>query len=154
MGAPHSTGRLGFISTTSLERELDGSDEAFAAYYFAIYHCTPDEPAGISTYREQLRDTFPANIVKVGRYFVLDGEPAFLALSAYYHAMSNAETLDDEFREYMRECLQRVTTAHRQSQSLPVPINLLEGQLAHDPRLEFFACLALRNRQIITPESI
>lgn len=150
MGAPDSISKLRFISTASLERGLDGSDEAFAAYYFAIYHCTPDEPSGISKYREQLRDKFPDNAVPVGRYFVLDGEPAFLALSAYYHAMSEAETLSDEFRDYMRDCLEQITTKHRRTQKLG--INLLEGQLSHDPRLEFFACMALQNRQIIIPE--
>ncbi len=154
MGVPESIGKLRFISTPSLERGLDGSEEAFAAYYFAIYHCTPDESAGITKYREQLRDRFPDKATPVGRYFVLSGEPAFLALSAYYKAMGEADTLSDELREYMRECLELVTTKHRRSQSLPVPVNLLEGQLSHDPRLEFFACLALDNRQIITPESV
>ena len=152
MGVSDSISKLRFISTASLERGLDGSDEAFAAYFFAIYHCSPDEPAGISKYREQLREAFPDNATRVGRYFVLDGQAAFLALSAYYTAMGNADTLSDELREYMRECVEMVTTKHRRSQSLPVPVNLFEGQLSHDPRLEFFVGMALDNRQIITPK--
>ena len=149
---PTSIGNLRFISTKTMERRLDGSNERFAEYYFAIYNCSPDEPAGITDYREQLRQQFPEHVIPVGKYFVLDGEPAFLALSAYYHAMKNATTLSDEFREYMGECLERVTEKHRKSQALPVPVNLLEGQLAHDPRLEFLTCVAIQNGQVLTTE--
>lgn len=150
--SPKSIGNLRFISTKAMERRLDGSDERFAEYFFAIYHCSPDESAEINDYREQLRQQFPERATLVGKYFVLDGEPAFRALSAYYHAMQNATTLSDEFREYMGECLERVTEKHRKSQALLVPINLLEGQLAHDPRLEFLTCVAIENGQILTAE--
>lgn len=150
MGPSEAISQLRFISTKSLERGLDGSDEAFAAYYFAIYHCTPDEPADINDYRNQLRTRFPEKSTPVGKYFVLGGEPAFLALSGYYLGMIEADTLSDEFRDYMRECLEQITTKHHRSQRLG--IDLLEGQLAHDPRLEFFACMALENRQIIISE--
>lgn len=148
-----SIGNLRFISTKAMERRLDGSDERFAEYFFAIYHCSPDEPAGINDYREQLRQQYPEQATPVGKYFVLSGEPAHLALSAYYHAMQNATSLGDEFREYMGECLERVTEKHRKSQSLPVPINLLEGQLAHDPRLEFLTCVAIENGQVLLSSS-
>lgn len=151
--SPKSIGNLRFISTKTMEHRLDGSDERFAEYYFAIYHCSPDGPAGINEYREQLRQQFPENVTLVGRHFVLGGEPAYLALSAYYHSMMNATTLSSEFREYMSECLERITTKHRKSQSLPVPINLLEGQLAHDPRLEFLTCVAIENGQILLSSS-
>lgn len=147
--SPKSIGNLRFISTKTMELRLDGSDKRFGEYYFAIYHCSPDESADINEYRKQLRQQFPENATPVGRYFVLGGEPAYLALSAYYRAMMNATTLSDEFREYMSECLERVATKHRKSQSLPVPINLLEGQLAHDPRLEFLTCVAIENGQIL-----
>lgn len=150
MDIPDSSSSLRFISTASLERGLDGSDEAFVAYFFAIYHCNPDEPAGINDYRNQLRTRFPEDVTPVGKYFVLGGESAFLALSGYYLGMIEADTLSDEFRNYMRECLEQVTTKHRRSQKLGV--NLLEGQLSHDPRLEFFARMALENRQIIIAE--
>jgi hypothetical protein len=76
MGISESISQLRFISTKSLERGLDGSDEAFAAHYFAIYHCAPDEPAGINDYRNELRTRFPAKSTPVGKYFVLGGEPA------------------------------------------------------------------------------
>jgi hypothetical protein len=145
--SPKSIGNLRFISTKAMEHRLDGSDERFAEYFFAIYHCSPDEPAGINDYREQLRQQYPEQATPVGKYFVLSGEPAYLALSAYYRGMRNATSLSDEFREYMGECLERVTEKHRKSQALS--INLLEGQLAHDPRLEFLTCVAIENGQIL-----
>ena len=37
-----------FASTTALEKALDGSDEAFNRYYFALYHCLPDEEAPLN----------------------------------------------------------------------------------------------------------
>ncbi|WP_158301182.1 hypothetical protein [Janthinobacterium sp. BJB426] len=142
-----SNGNLRFSSITTLERSLDGTDERFAEYYFAIYHCSPDEPAEINDLRKQLRREYPTNAIPVGNYFVLDGEPAYLALVAYHQAMIDSTTLSEEFREYMSECLERITVRHRRSQSLS--INLLEGQLSHDPRLEFLTCIAIGNGQIL-----
>jgi hypothetical protein len=149
--SPKSIGNLRFISTKAMERRLDGSDERFAEYFFAIYHCSPDEPAGINDYREQLRQQYPEQATPVGKYFVLSGKPAYRALSAYYRGMQNATSLSDEFREYMGECLERVTEEHRTSQALS--INLLEGQLANDPRLEFLTCVAIENGQVLLSSS-
>lgn len=35
--------QLLFASTIALEKALDGSEEAFQQYYFAMYHCLPDD---------------------------------------------------------------------------------------------------------------
>ena len=75
-------------------------------------------------------------------------QPAWLALAAYYQAVMGCETLSDHFRAYAKERLDDCTKSHRESQSLPVPIDLTEGQLASDPRLEFLTCVALRNGQV------
>ena len=144
--------QLRFFSTASMERGLDGSEERFAKYFFAIYHCSPDErepPGSVVERREQLRQQFPAKVISVGRRFVLTGHAAWTALAGYYQALALAETLGDDFRAYAKERLDAITVMHRQSQSLPVPVDLTEGQLAHDPRLELLTCIALDNGQVM-----
>jgi hypothetical protein len=140
---------LVFYSTSALERGLDGGEDRFAAYYFAIYHCAPTEDGGINDLRKKLRREFPDKAVPVGRHFVLFGHPAFVALTAYYHALAQLETFGDDFRAYAAERVQAITDAHKNSQSLPVPVDLGEGQLNHDPRLELLTCIALRNGQVV-----
>jgi hypothetical protein len=142
-------GNLHFMSTSALERGLDGSEERFAAYFFAIYHCSPDEPSGISERRKQLRQSFPAKAIPVGKRFVLAGEAAYLALAAYYQALINCEALTDDFRSYASERLDEITNAHRESQSLPIPVDLTEGQLCQDFRLEFLTYIAISNGQVV-----
>jgi hypothetical protein len=137
-----------FHSTTALESRLDGSDQSFARYFFALYHCSPDEQAGINELREQLRLKHPTKCVSVGQRFVLTGKAAYQALAAYYRALSEAETLGDDFRGYAAERLAAITKAHRDSQALPVPIDLTEGQLAQDFRLELLTCVAIHNGQV------
>lgn len=147
--------QLRFFSTASMERGLDGSEERFIKYFFAIYHCSPDdrEPlGGIVERREQLRRQFPAKVISIGRRFVLTGDAAWTALAGYYKALVLAETLGDDFRAYAKERLDAITTMHRQSQSLPVPVDLTEGQLANDSRLELLTCIALHNRQVVLAE--
>ena len=139
-----------FASIPALERALDGSDEAYSRYYFALYHCLPDEDAGINELRRSLREQYPKNAVSVGRHFVLWGEPACQALRSYYYALSTTESLSDEFRAYARDRQQVVEQRHSSSQALPVSIDLSEGQLSADEMLDFYACLALSNGQIIS----
>ncbi len=144
--------KLGFYSTAALERGLDGGEDRFASYFFALYHCSPDEPAGINELRERLKQEFPAKVIDIGRRFVLCGEPAFRALTAYYHALTQAETLSEDFRAYAAQRVEEITKAHRDSQTLPVPIDLTEGQLAQDHRLEFLTCTAINNGQVFWSE--
>ena len=144
-----STGNLRFISTASLEGELDGSIEKFEEYFFALYHCSYAEETGIKERREQLAEFYPNNVIRVGEYFVLDGEAAYSALSSYYLSLIQAETLSQDYRDYIKERLEEVTGAHRASQSLPIPINLTEGQLANDRRMEALTCIAIGNGQIV-----
>ena len=139
-----------FASITVLEESLDGSDEAYFRYYFALYHCTPDEDAGINDLRRNLRKQYPNNAVSVGRHFVLWGEPAYQALRSYYYALSTTESMSDEFRAYAKIRQQAVEQRHRSSQAMSVPINLSEGQLSADEILNFYACMALSNGQIIS----
>jgi hypothetical protein len=144
-----SAGNIRFISTTSLEAQLDGCKEKFEEYFFALYHCSYAEKTGIKERREQLAEFYPNNVIKVGEYFVLDGEAAYSALSSYYLALIQAETLSEEYRDYIKGRLEEVASAHRASQSLLVPINLTEGQLANDKRMEMLACIAIGNGQIL-----
>jgi hypothetical protein len=146
---PGSDGNLRFISTKALELALDGSDESFKHYFFAIYGCGPDEESGIKSLRDQLRAQSPSMATDVGRHFVLAGSAAYHALSAFHVACINADTLPKEFREYLSERLAAITDRHNASQSLPVPIDLTEGQLSHDERLEFLTCIALSNGQVV-----
>jgi hypothetical protein len=140
---------LRFMSTATLESGLDGSEERFAIYFFAIYHCSPDEPAGINERREELRRAFPGKVIPFGKRFVLAGEAAYLALAAYYKALAVCETLTDDFRSYASQRLDEITGAHRDSQSLPIPIDLTEGQLSQDRRLEFLTSVAISNGQVV-----
>ena len=151
---PSSIGNLRFISTAKLELELDGSYEKFYEYFFAIYHCSYAENSGIKERREELAKFYPNNVIKVGDYFVLDGEAAFSALSSYYLALIQAETLSQEYRDYIAERLEEVTSAHKASQSLPIPINLTEGQLANDKRMEMLTCIAIGNGQVVVTPNI
>lgn len=144
-----SIGNLRFVSTASLERGLDGSYETFYEYFFAIYHCSYAEDSGIKERRLELSKTYPKNIVEVGDYFVLTGEAAYQALSAYYYTLTITDTLSDEYREYMAKRLEDVTTAHKASQSLPIPVDLTEGQLANDKNMELLTCIAIGNGQVI-----
>jgi len=140
--------RLVYASTVSLERALDGSRDAFYKYFFAVYHCSPDEDAGINTLREQLRAENPPDAVEVGDYFVLWGPSAFQALSWYYTALTKAESLPEKFREHATIRLAEITRKHEASQTLPHPVGLSEGQLSDDPTLNFYTCLALSNEQV------
>jgi hypothetical protein len=141
--------RIQFASTRAMEQALDGSDDSFEQYFFAIYHCSPFESAGIVERRNQLRNENPEKAIPVGKNFVLSGESAWLALAAYYQALVNCDTLSDDFRAHAGEHLAAIEAKHRRSQSLPIPIELTEGQLSHDDRLEFYASLAISNGQII-----
>jgi hypothetical protein len=138
-----------FTSTTVLEQELDGSDESFASYHYAIYQCLPDEDSGVRDLRQRLKLEYPESSIPVGRHFVLQGEAAFIALKAYYQALVSAETLSEDFRSYIADRLQAVTKAHDASQSLPIPISLTEGQLSHDPQLDLLTCIAIGNGQVV-----
>jgi hypothetical protein len=145
----NGNGNLRFISTKALEAELDGSESKFEDYFFAIYHCSYKEDSGIKDRRIQLSLAYPNNVIKIGDRFVLDGEAAFLALSAYYQALIDADTLSEEFRIYIKEQLNSIIEKHKKSQSLGKPINLTEGQLSYDSRLDFFTCLALNNGMVV-----
>jgi hypothetical protein len=140
---------LSFASTKVLERALDGSDEAFAKYYFALYQCSPDEDAGINVLRKQLREKHPSDSTAVGKHFVLAGEAAYIALTSYYHALTQAETLSAEYRDYVAQRIAEIEEVYQAARGLPHPIDLTEGQLAHDPKLEFMTCIALQRSQVL-----
>jgi predicted transcriptional regulator len=139
--------RLVYASIKSLENAIDSEDE-FRQYFFSIYHCMPDEDAAINRLRAELRNQSPGDSTDVGRYFVLYGESAYKALSWYYTAITKTDTLTQEYRDYYAERLIEVSLKHSRSQGLPKPIDLSEGQLADDPKMNFLATLALMNGQI------
>jgi hypothetical protein len=140
-----------FYSTADLERDLDGTEQRFADYFFAIYRCSPDKfgpEDGVNEHRNNLRDQFPAKAIAIGNRFILIGQPAWLALAAYYQSLTLQAPPRDDFRAYAKERLDEITKAHRDSQSLAIPIDLSEGQLAGDRRMEFLTRVALSNGQI------
>ena len=149
-----SLGNLRFVSTASLERGLDGSYETFYEYFFAIYHCSFAENSGIKERRDELAKFYPKNVVEVGDYFVLTGEAAYQALSAYYYTITLTETLSEEYKGYMAKRLEEVTSAHKASQSLPIPVDLTEGQLANDKRMEMLTCIAIGNGQVVVANDV
>ena len=139
---------LVFASTYALERALDGSDEAFQRYFFALYHCSPEEPNDLNARRANVQKLYPEKAVKVGAQFVLVGEAAFQVVSAYYQALA-VNSSPEAFREYANRRHEVILGKHRSSQSLPVPVDLTEGQLCADPDLDFYTCLALSNGQAL-----
>jgi hypothetical protein len=145
-------GNLRFVSTNTLEKELDGSESTFNDYFFAIYRCSPRDNAGIKELREQISNEYPNNAMSVGDDFVLIGEAAYLSLSTYYKALIKSSDIREEFRKYFEERLEQITTKHHQSQSLPVPVNLTEGQLSYDERVELLTSIALNYGQVIAVE--
>lgn len=144
-----SKGNLRFASTVALEDQLDGTENTFEQYFFAIYHCSYSEQSGVKERREHLANFYPNNVIRVGKFFVLNGEAAFSALSSYYQALLEAETLDDDFKEYIARRLVEIEKVHKGSQSLRVPINFTEGMLSNDKQLSFLTCLALDNGQVL-----
>ena len=144
-------GRLVFASLPALEQALDGSEEAYQRYFFALYHCSPDEDCALNERRKLVRAQYPEKVVEVGQRFVLVGEAAFQIVSAYFQGLA-IQGSPDEFREYAKRRHEIIVRKHRSSQSLPVPIDLTEGQLSADSDLDFYACLALSNGQIFPQE--
>ncbi|GLS93882.1 hypothetical protein [Piscinibacter gummiphilus] len=138
---------LVFASTVALEQALDGSDAAFERYYFALYHCGPEERNDLNVRRTGVQQQFPDKSVRVGSKFILVGEAAFQVVSAYYQALALHGSPED-FRDYASRRHDEIVRRHRVSQSLPVPIDLTEGQLCADPALDFYVCLALSNGQV------
>jgi hypothetical protein len=145
-------GNLRFVSTNALEKELDGSESTFNDYFFAIYRCSHKDNASIKKLREQISNQFPNNAMSVGDDFVLIGEAAYLSLSTYYKALIKSSDIREEFRKYFEECLEQITAKHQQSQSLPIPVNLTEGQLSYDERVELLTSIALNYGQVIAVE--
>ncbi|POZ52232.1 hypothetical protein [Methylovulum psychrotolerans] len=140
---------LRFISTSELERQLDGSDERFAAYFFAIYNCSPDDPGGINKIREWLKQEYPTKAIPVGRYFVLLDEAAAGALNFYFQTLIDSGLFQDDYVAYANRRLKEIEEARNISQSLLIPGTLTEGQLANDFHLAFVAGVAISKNQII-----
>jgi len=145
-------GNLRFVCTKTLENELDGSENKFEDYFFALYGCSHKVNWGISELREQLAAKHPNNVIRVGNFFVLDGESAYIALSTYYKALIDASDISEDFCEYFKERLEEITSKHNKSQSLPIPINLTEGELSYDSRVEVFTSIALNYGQVVAIE--
>jgi len=141
--------KISFASTAELERALDGNDRNYERYYFALYHCYPDEDNSLNQRRRELIEQYPEKAVVVGRYYVLFGEPACELLRSYYYSLSLEESLSDDFRAYAERMRARIEEQHRKSQSLMNPIDLSEGQLSEDTMLAFYARLAISNGQVL-----
>jgi len=146
--SPAASKQLHFYSTAVMERGFDGTEDSFARFYWAIYNCSPAEPAGINDRREQLREKYPDKAVAVGQRFVLFGDAAYQALGGFYRAMETGHAQEAQ-RKYYGLQFERLKDIHEKSQSLPIPIDLSEGQLAHDEKLEFLACLAISKGHIL-----
>jgi hypothetical protein len=138
---------LDYASIASLERALNGEDDRYHLYFYALYHCSPNEKNGITEYRNQLREKFPDKAAEVGQYFVLWGEAAYLATASYFLGLSE-QAEPEEFRNYAKERYEEITQRHKKSQELPMPIDLSEGQLCNDKKIDFYACMAISNGQV------
>ena len=145
----NSDGNLRFVSTRLLESELDGSESTFEDYFFSIYRHSYKDDSAVKTLREKLCNEYPSNVIRVGNYFVLEGEAAYISLSSYYKALINANHMGEDFREYYEERLAEITKRHNGSQSLRIPAKLTEGQLSYDSRVELLTSIALNYGQVV-----
>jgi len=143
---------LVFASTSDLEAAINTEDD-FRRFYYSMYHSSPDTVSEFTKYREKVREEFPEMAVPVGRYFVLFGEAAYMAVSTYYNALSK-QGKPENFRLYAEKRALEIEQLHSNSQNLAVPVELSEGQLAEDKNLEFYSLLALSNRQIFPKSNV
>ena len=136
---------LEYMSPKEQEAELR-TEEDFIRYYYSLYRCLPNEKNDFNNRRNQIRIKYPELVIPFGNYFVLTGNAACEILSTYYYSLSLLEDYNDEEKNYYIERYETVKEKHRKSQSLEVPINLTEGQLGTDNKIEFYVKEAVINK--------
>ena len=128
---------LEYKSPKELESEIS-SDEDFHKFFYTLYRCPPYERNDFNHRRNQIRIKFPELVIPVGNNFILVGEAAYEILSTYYYSRSLIEEYDEGVKKYYFKRYEQVKEIHKESQSLPVKIDLTEGQLGTDKDYDFY----------------
>ncbi len=138
-----------FYKSPSLLESSIFTEDDYRKFHFALYGCAPDEEGGINERRREISIKYPEKTVPCGRYFILTGVAAFEALSAFYYSIHLVETLPEDLRAYYLERFEQIKEMHQRSQSLPVPIDLTEGQFGTDKRMEIYVNEAIHFRLVV-----
>ncbi len=149
MNFSNSDGYCGieYKSPKDQEAELQ-TEEDFHRYFFSLYRCSPTERNEFNNRRNQVRIKYPKMVIPFGSNFILTGQAAYEIMSAYYYSLSLVEGYTKEEKNYYFGRYESVKLMYEKSQSLPVPINLTEGQLGTDEMVAFYFKEAIINRLI------
>ena len=138
---------LEYQSPAEMEASVS-DDRSFKKYYFGIYRCSPDEKNEINILRVSVKEKYPDLVIPVGAHFILSGKAACKVLSSYYYSRSLLEDQPQIHAAYYKQRYESVAKRHDDSQSLPKPINLTEGQLATDFDSEFYIKIAVLEKRL------
>jgi hypothetical protein len=138
---------LDYKSPKQLENEMNTYEE-FNHFYFNLYRCLPDEECEFNKRRQAIKEKYPDKVIQFGDYYVLNGVAAYEIISAFYYSLSLVEDYEEDVKKYYFKRYEQVKQAHKSAQSLPIPIDLTEGQLGTDSDIEFFVNEAIISRQI------
>ena len=125
---------LDYLSPKDLEASM-GDDEGYRRFFYSLYRCQPDEANDFNRRRFLIAEKYPALVIDVGDYFILTGQAACEILSTHYYSLSIIEDYDQKIKDYYFGRYEEVLSFHQRTQSLPIPINLTEGQLGTDSNI-------------------
>jgi len=125
---------IDYLSPKDLEASM-GDDEGYRRYFYSLYRCPPDEVNDFNRRRVSIAEKYPAFVIDVGDFFILTGQAACEILSTHYYSMSIIEDYDQKIKDYYFGRYEEVLSFHQRTQSLPIPINLTEGQLGTDSNI-------------------
>jgi hypothetical protein len=149
MDYQNSEGYCGLEYKSPKEQEVEiNSNEDFKKYFFSLYRCMPNEDCDLNTRRNKLRIQHPKLVIPVGDNFVLTGQAAYEVLSAHYYSLSMVEEYEEDVKNYYFKRYETVKKVHDRAQSLPVPIDLTEGQLGTDRDFDFYIKEAIVNQML------
>ena len=136
---------LEYKSPKELESEIS-SDEDFYKFFYSLYRCLPNERNDFNNRRNQIRIKYPELVIPVGNNFILIGEAAYEILTAHFYSLSLIVECEEDVKKYYFKRYEQVKEIHKQSQSLPVKIDLTEGQMGTDKDFEFYIKQAVLNK--------
>jgi hypothetical protein len=149
MDYQNSEGYCGLEYKSPKEQEVEiNSNEDFNKYFFSLYRCMPNEECDLNTRRNKLRIKHPELVIPVGDNFVLTGQAACEILSAHYYSLSLVEDYEEDVKKYYFKRYETVKDVHNRAKSLPIPMDLTEGQLGTDRDFDFYIKEAIVNKML------
>ncbi len=124
-------------SPKQLEQNLNSMHD-YEKYFFSLYRCFPYDDNDFIKRRNLIREKFPDLVIAFGDYYILTGQAASEVLTTFYYSHTLIDEYDDALKNYFWKRYNSTKEKHQNSQSLPFPINLTEGQLGTDEDIEIF----------------